>query len=127
MEDSVTSSFAKTAQALAEKAADKAQSGIRMTQDTAKNAGGILSTKLEDARSEAGTAWNASSKRVRSASRQGRDAITEMAGQARDVASNVSDSIVTYTKTNPIKALAIAAASGALLYAAIKALSPSRD
>jgi ElaB/YqjD/DUF883 family membrane-anchored ribosome-binding protein len=98
MEDSVTSSFAKTAQALAEKAADKAKSGT-----------------------------HAGSKLVQSASRQGLDAITEMAGQARDVASSASDSIVTYTKKNPIKALAIAAASGALLYAAIKAMLPSRD
>ena len=59
--------------------------------------------------------------------RQGLDAITEMAGQARDAASNASDSIVAYTKQNPVKALAIAAASGALLYAAIKTLSASRD
>ena len=55
------------------------------------------------------------------------DTMTEMAGQARDVASNASDSIAAYTKKNPVKALAIAAASGALLYAVIKALSPSPD
>ena len=83
MENSTTSSFAKTGQALADKAAAKAQSEL--------------------------------------------DTMTEMAGQARDVASNASDSIAAYTKKNPVKALAIAAASGALLYAVIKALSPSRD
>jgi hypothetical protein len=55
------------------------------------------------------------------------DTISDMASQARDVASNASDSIVAYTKNNPVKALAIAVASGALLYAAIKALTPSRD
>jgi hypothetical protein len=47
--------------------------------------------------------------------------------QARDAASDASDSIIDYTKKNPITALAIAAASGALLYAAVKALLPSRD
>lgn len=57
----------------------------------------------------------------------GFDALTGIANQARDAASNASDSVVAYTKKNPAMALAIAAASGALLYAAIKALSPSRD
>jgi hypothetical protein len=127
MEDSATSSFAKTGQALADKAADKAQSGIRIAQDTAKDAGDLLSGKLQDVRSEAGTVVNRGQRRVQSATKHGLDAITEMAAQARDVASNASDSIVGYTKKNPVKALAIAAASGAVLYAAIKALSPSRD
>lgn len=127
MENSVTSGLAKTGQALADKAADKAQSGIRTAQETAKGAGDVLSTKLEDVRSEAGTAVRRSSKQIQSASQQGLRAITDMAGQARDAASNASESIVAYTKKNPVKALAIAAASGALLYAAVKALSPSRN
>ena len=59
--------------------------------------------------------------------RQSVDNISDMASQARDVVSNASDSIVAYTKKSPVKALAIAAASGALLYAAIRALTPSRD
>jgi ElaB/YqjD/DUF883 family membrane-anchored ribosome-binding protein len=127
MENSTTSRFAKTGQALADKAADKAQSGIRIAQDTAKDTGDLLSGKLQDLRSEAGAALNRGQGRVQSATKQGLDAITEMAGQVRDVASNASDSIVGYTKKNPVKALAIAAASGALLYAAIKSRSPSRD
>jgi len=47
--------------------------------------------------------------------------------QAREAASAGSDSIVAYTKANPVKALAIAVASGALLYAAVKAFTPPRD
>ena len=39
----------------------------------------------------------------------------------------VIDVIVAYTKKNPLMALGIAAAAGALVYAAIKALTPSRD
>jgi ElaB/YqjD/DUF883 family membrane-anchored ribosome-binding protein len=127
MENSVSSNFAATGQALADKAADRTQSGIRMAQDTAKEAGNILSSKLEDVRSDAGTAVKKGARRVQSASKQGLDAITDMAGQARDVASNATDSIVAYTKKNPVKALAIAAASGAVLYGMIKALSPSRE
>jgi ElaB/YqjD/DUF883 family membrane-anchored ribosome-binding protein len=127
MESTVTGSFAKTTQALADKAADKAQSSIRVVQDTAKDARHVVSSRLEDVRSEAGTAVRRGSRRAQSMGKQGLDAITDMANQARDVASNASESIVAYTKKNPVKALAIAAASGALLYAAIKARSPSRD
>jgi ElaB/YqjD/DUF883 family membrane-anchored ribosome-binding protein len=127
MENSATSSFAKTGQTLADKAADKIQSGIRAGQDTAKDAGNALSSKVEDVRSQAGTAVRKSSRRVQAAGEQGLNAITEMVSQARDAASNTSDLIVAYTKKNPVKSLAIAAASGALLYAAIKAVSASRD
>jgi ElaB/YqjD/DUF883 family membrane-anchored ribosome-binding protein len=127
MDSSATTSFAKTSQALADKAADKIQSGISVGQDSVKDAGSILSSKVEDVRSGAGTAVRKGSRRVQSAGEQGLNAISEMVSQARDVASNTSDSIVAYTKKNPMKSLAIAAASGALLYAAFKAVSASRD
>jgi ElaB/YqjD/DUF883 family membrane-anchored ribosome-binding protein len=58
---------------------------------------------------------------------QGIDAVSGALSQARDAASDASDSIVAYTQKNPVKALAIAAASGALLYAVTKALRPTRD
>jgi ElaB/YqjD/DUF883 family membrane-anchored ribosome-binding protein len=127
MENSLTSSFTTTGQALADKAADKTQSGFRTAQDIAKETGNVLSSKLEDVRSDAGTAVRKGARRVRAARQQGLDAITDMAGQAREVASHATDSIVAYTKKNPVKALAIAAASGAVLYTMIKALSPSRE
>jgi hypothetical protein len=127
MENSTTSNFAKTGQALTDKAADKAQSSIRGAQGAVKDVGNSLSSKIEDVRSEAGTAVNRGSKRVQSMGRQGLNTITDMASQAGDMASNATESIVAYTKRNPVMALAIAAASGALLYAAVKALSPSRD
>jgi ElaB/YqjD/DUF883 family membrane-anchored ribosome-binding protein len=123
MENSGTGGFAKTGQTLTDKAADKVHSGTRVVHDTAKDAGNVLSTKLEDVRSEAGTVV----KRFQSMGKQGLDAISDAVGQARDAASDASDSIISYTKENPVKALAIAAAAGALLYAAIKALIPSRD
>jgi ElaB/YqjD/DUF883 family membrane-anchored ribosome-binding protein len=122
MENSTTGNFAKTGQALA----DKAQS-IRGAHDTVKDVGTTLSSKLEDVCSEAGTAVNRGSKRAQSMSKQGLDKITDMAGQAGDMASDATESIVAYTKKNPVMALGMAAAAGALLYAAIKALSPSRD
>ena len=88
------------------------------------SAGTVSSSKLGDATSKAADALSSSSKRVHSMGKQGLDAITDMTSQARDVAADAGDSIVAYTKKNPVKALTIAATAGALLYAAIKALAP---
>lgn len=86
-----------------------------------------IADKVDDLRGDATSALTKAANRAQSMGRQSIDAISEVASQARDVASNASDSIVAYTKKNPVTALAIAAASGALLYAVIKALTPSRD
>ena len=59
--------------------------------------------------------------------KQSADAVSDAAQQARKTASQASDSIIEYTQENPAKALLIAAASGALVFALIKALTPSRD
>jgi ElaB/YqjD/DUF883 family membrane-anchored ribosome-binding protein len=127
MESSVTGSFVKNGQTSADNAAHKAQSGIRAAQETAQEVANTLSKKVDHVSSEAGPALSKVAARAQSMGRQGIDAISDMASQARDAASDATDSIVSYTKKNPVKALAIAAASGALLYAAIKALTPQRD
>jgi ElaB/YqjD/DUF883 family membrane-anchored ribosome-binding protein len=97
-----------------------------VTTNLPKN-GQKISDKVDDLRGDATSALTKAASRAQSMGRQGIDAISEVASQARDVATNASDSIVAYTKKNPVTALAIAAASGALLYAVIKALTPSRD
>ncbi len=66
-------------------------------------------------------------RRAKSMGSQSIDVISDFASQAKDVASDASESIVAYTRKNPAAALAIAAACGALLYAAIKGLTPSRN
>jgi len=86
-----------------------------------------IADKVDDLQGDATSALTKAASRAQSMGRQSIDAISEVASQARDVASNASDSIVAYTKKNPVTALAIAAASGALLYATIKSLTPSRD
>ena len=59
--------------------------------------------------------------------KQGVDKANDIAQQARKTASQATDSILSYTQENPVKALLIAAASGALLIAFLKAVTPSRD
>ncbi len=50
-----------------------------------------------------------------------------MASQARDAATDASESILAYTKKNPATALALAAVAGALIFALAKANSMRRD
>jgi ElaB/YqjD/DUF883 family membrane-anchored ribosome-binding protein len=126
MENSISNSLVTGSQKIADKTADKVQTGIRDARDAAEEAGSTLSIKVEDLRSDAGPAIQRVIGRVQSVSRQSVDAIGDMASTVRDAASNTSDAIVAYTKKNPANALAIAAASGALLYAVIKALRSSR-
>jgi hypothetical protein len=45
----------------------------------------------------------------------------------RDTAADTFGSVISYTKKNPATALAVAVASGALLFALVKVLAPSRD
>jgi ElaB/YqjD/DUF883 family membrane-anchored ribosome-binding protein len=127
MESSITGNLQKNSQMHADKAADKVQGGIRDAQQAAKEAGSTLSNKVEELRSDVGSALTKTVDRVQTMGKQGIDAVTDAAQRTRDVAANTADSISRYTKKNPMKALMIAAASGALLLSLIKVLRPSRD
>jgi ElaB/YqjD/DUF883 family membrane-anchored ribosome-binding protein len=112
MDIEANNNFVKQGHAVADKAADKIQGGIRDAQNAASAAGATLSKVTGQAQGIA---------------KQSIDAVANVAQQARDTASQASDTIVSYTKDNPIKALMIAAASGALLFTLIRLLTPSRD
>ena len=92
-------------QDLVNKAADKAKGGIN-------KAASALSDTVESARQQSEPII---------------DQVGTAANHIRDGAAEAADSLVTYTKGNPMKALMIAAAAGALLLTVIKALTPSRD
>jgi ElaB/YqjD/DUF883 family membrane-anchored ribosome-binding protein len=116
MESTTPANFAKMSQSLADTTTDKAYAGIRGAQDSVK-----------DAADKAAPLIRKAGDRAQSTMRQGFDAINDFAGQARDAATSATDSVVGYTKANPLKALAIAAASGALIYTAIRSLRTFRD
>jgi ElaB/YqjD/DUF883 family membrane-anchored ribosome-binding protein len=103
------SNVSQQGQGAIDKAADTVQSGI--DRGSAKVSDGV-----EAARSQVKSA-------IGKISDQGGAAIQ----QVRDTATQASDSIISYTRSNPAKALMIAAASGALLITVIKALTPSRE
>jgi ElaB/YqjD/DUF883 family membrane-anchored ribosome-binding protein len=105
METSSVDKLAKQGQSVAAKASDMA-AGLR------DDAFPILSR---------------ASTQARAAGKRGISAASDMASQVRDAATNASDSIITYTKKNPAKALAIAAVGGAVLFALAKANAMRRD
>jgi ElaB/YqjD/DUF883 family membrane-anchored ribosome-binding protein len=127
MESTVAGNFERTTQALADKATDKVKGGIHGAEESAKGAGEALSSKVADVHNKAAPIIRKASGRAQSTVQQSLGAINDIAGQARDAAANAADSIVSYTKKNPATALAIAAASGVVVYAAIRALRSSRD
>jgi ElaB/YqjD/DUF883 family membrane-anchored ribosome-binding protein len=99
--DNAVNTLAKQGQGLADNAADKVQDAAPGVRNAAA--------------------------RAQAMGKQGLDAVSKAAGCARDVASSTSQSIITYTKENPVKALIIAAVSGAVLITLSKAIKASRD
>jgi ElaB/YqjD/DUF883 family membrane-anchored ribosome-binding protein len=109
---------------LANKAADKIQAGSKSLGEEARNQfsgkGKTLARNVEHSIDEV-------TGKAQGLAKQGWDTIDTAVQQVRDTAADMSDSLTTYTKDSPGKALLMAAASGALLVALIKALTPSRD
>jgi ElaB/YqjD/DUF883 family membrane-anchored ribosome-binding protein len=119
MENSVKTP-GKQGQAFVDTATDKVQGGIR-------DAEAILSNKVDEIRSDATTGFRQATARAQAMGKQGLDAVTGAAGRARDTVSSASQSVIDYTRENPVKALTIAAVSGGLLVAIAKAIRASRD
>ena len=88
----------------AEMAAEKAKGGIDQTVSS-------LSDKVDSVRKQAQPVL---------------DKVSEVASQVRDQAAQASESLMTYTQENPVKALLFAAAAGAVLMTLSRALTPSR-
>jgi len=124
---STTKPLAQQGQDLADSAAAGAQGAIRSTQRAADQALDRLSDKVDEARSAAAPILNRVSAQAEAAARRGVDAVRDTSQQIRDKAMQVSDTTVAYVKDEPIKAMLIAAATGALLMGIITMLARSRD
>src|ERR1700728_904799 len=98
MESTVAGNFSKTSQSLADKATDKVQAGIRSAQQSAKDAGDSLSSRVTDAHDKAIPVIRRAGSQAQSTVQQGLDAVSDIAEQARDMVASTADSIVNYTK-----------------------------
>ena len=124
---STTKPLAQQGQDLADKAAHNAQSAIRSTQKAADGALDNLSAKVDELHDQAAPLLSRVSSQAEAAARRGIEAVRDTSQQLRDRALRVSDSAVGYVKDEPIKAMLIAAATGALLMGIVALMSRSRD
>lgn len=125
--NTVSKPLSQQSQEAADKVAGTAQSAIQSTQRAADSAFDTLSTKVEDLRGQAAPLLNRVSSQAEAAARRGIEAVRDTSQQLREKALRASDSAVGYVKDEPIKAMLIAAATGALLMGIISMLGRSRD
>ena len=109
----------------ADHAADSATSAIKSTQNLANGALDRLNDKVENARDDAVPMLNRLTSQAEAAARRGADAVKETSAQLRDKALQAQDTTVGYIKDEPMKAMLIAAATGAALMALISMASRS--
>jgi ElaB/YqjD/DUF883 family membrane-anchored ribosome-binding protein len=122
-----TKPLAQQSQDIADGAASTAQGAIRSTQRAADQALDRLSDKVEDVRSQAAPLLNKVTSQAEAAARRGMEAVRDTSQQLRERAMQASDMTVAYVKDEPIKAMLIAAATGAMLMGIISLLGRSRD
>jgi len=119
--------MAQQSQDMADNAADAAQGAIRSTQRTADQALDRLSQKVDEVRNQAAPMINKVTSQAEAAARRGMEAVRDTSQQLRERALQAQDMTVAYVKDEPIKAMLIAAATGALLMGIISMLGRSRD
>lgn len=108
-------------------AADRVQSGIRSTDHAANKMLDKAGDKVDELKSDAAPLLDKVNDQAQKLIQQGREVYNDTAKKVRDRAVDVSDVAVGYTKDEPIKAMLIAAAAGALLMGLMSMMARSRD
>ncbi len=121
-----SSSAASTVAGYADQAVQKADSAIQSTKNMATEALDSLSDKVHDVRNQAGPTINRLATQAEDAARRGMAAVKESTQQLREKASHATDTTAAYIKDDPIKAMLIAAATGAALMALVSLMGRSR-
>lgn len=112
---------------LADQAAASADQAIRSTQRVANEALDALSTSVQEAHDRAVPALDRGSEKLAALAQRGLDTVRESSQHLREKALHASDSTVGYVRDEPVKAMLIAAATGAVLMALIGLLTRSRE
>ncbi len=108
-------------------AADTTKGAIHSTQQSAHGILDKASDKVEEARSQLKPAMDNVSDAFTSATEKARVALHDATEQLRTQARVASDMAVAYTKDEPLKAMLIAAATGAFLMGLVSMAMGSRD
>lgn len=112
---------------LADQAAQTADQAIKATQRVANEALDKLAGSVQDMRHQAAPLLNRATDQAAAMAQRGVDAVREGSQQLRDKALRASDNTVSYVREEPVKAMLIAAATGAALMALISLMTRSRD
>lgn len=122
-----TNNLSQQGQDALDKGASSAQSAVRSTQRAADNAFDAMSEKIDEARGQVAPMLSKVSSQAEAAARRGMDAVRDTSQQLREKAVHAQDMTVAYVKDEPVKAMLIAAATGALLMGLISLMGRSRD
>lgn len=112
---------------IADQAAHSADVAIKSTQRVANEALDGLAGSVQNARSQVGPMLDRATEQASALAHRGLDAVRNGSQQLREKAVHATDTTSTYIRNDPIKAVLIAAATGAALMALVSLLSRSRD
>jgi ElaB/YqjD/DUF883 family membrane-anchored ribosome-binding protein len=112
---------------VADQAAQSADNAIKSTQRFANDSLNTLSDKVQEVRDQAAPVLNRVAEKAETLARRGIDAVKDTSQQVREKALQASDSTIGYIKDEPVKAILIAAATGAALMALVSLMTRSRD
>ena len=112
---------------LADQAAHTANDAIKSTQRAANSTLDNLASSVQDLRKQAVPLLNRAAESANAYLQQGLEAVHEGSDKVRAQARSASARTVNYIKDEPVKAILIAAAAGAVLTALVQIASRSRD
>ena len=111
---------------LTDLAAQSADNAIKATQRVANQTLDGLADSVQDLRQQAAPLLNRGAEQGGALAQRSVDALRDGTQQLRDKALRASDSTVNFVKEEPVKAMLIAAATGAALMALVNLMSGSR-
>lgn len=118
-----TKPFSQTTNTLADEGAQGADNLIRSTQRVANEALDTLSDKVQEAKDQAAPVLNRVAAKAEELARRSADAMRDRTADIKDRAVRTSDMTIGYIKDEPVKAILIAAATGAVLMALVSLLN----
>ena len=119
--------FAMQGHAAVDKAANVATDAISATEHHADHATHKVASKIEEAALQLKPVMENTSEVLDSAMQKVRAALHDASDQLRTQTQKASDLAVDYTKAEPLKAVLLAAATGALLMGMVTMMARSRE
>ena len=122
----VSTKSSEPSNSLTDQAVQSTDQAIKSTQRVANDALESLAVAVQDLRHQAEPLLHRAGDQISALAHRGADSVRETSQQLRNKAQHASDSTVNYIKDEPVKAILIAAATGAALMALISLISHSR-